>query len=48
MYEALRKGADIDELYKLTHIKPWFIQQMKELVTREEEILKYKGAHATG
>ena len=43
MYEALRKGADIEELYRLTHIKPWFIQQMKELVELEEEILKYKG-----
>ncbi|NLY73931.1 MAG: carbamoyl-phosphate synthase large subunit [Firmicutes bacterium] len=42
MYEALRKGASIDELHRLTHIKPWFIQQMKELVELEEEILKYK------
>ncbi|MDD3654501.1 MAG: carbamoyl-phosphate synthase large subunit [Desulfotomaculaceae bacterium] len=42
MYEALRKGADIDQLYRLTYIKPWFIQQMKELVLLEEEILKYK------
>jgi len=32
MYEALRKGADIDELSRLTHIKRWFIEQMKELV----------------
>jgi carbamoyl-phosphate synthase large subunit len=43
MYEALRKGAHIQELYQKTHIKPWFIQQMKELVELEEEILKYKG-----
>ena len=43
MYEALRKGADIQQLNRLTHIKPWFIQQMKELVLLEEEILKYKG-----
>ncbi len=43
MYEALRKGADIQDLYKLTHIKPWFIEQMKELVDLEEEILTYKG-----
>jgi len=43
MYEALRKGADIDELYKLTYIKPYFLQQMKELVMTEEEILEYKG-----
>jgi carbamoyl-phosphate synthase large subunit len=42
MYEALRKGAEIEHLYRLTHIKPWFIQQMKELVLLEEEILKYK------
>ncbi|GAB6180428.1 carbamoyl-phosphate synthase large subunit [Desulfotomaculum defluvii] len=43
MYEALRKGADIDQLYKITYIKPYFIEQMKELVLLEEEILKYKG-----
>jgi carbamoyl-phosphate synthase large subunit len=43
MYEALRKGADVAELYKLTYIKPWFISQMKELVELEEEILTWKG-----
>jgi len=43
MYEALRKGASIEELNKRTHIKPWFISQMKELVELEEHIIKYKG-----
>jgi carbamoyl-phosphate synthase large subunit len=43
MYEALRKGADIQTLYEKTYIKPWFIQQMKELVELEEKILKFKG-----
>ncbi|MCE5341474.1 MAG: carbamoyl-phosphate synthase large subunit [Planctomycetaceae bacterium] len=43
MYEALRKGADVQELYCKTYIKPYFITQMKELVEREEEVLKYKG-----
>jgi len=43
MYEALRKGADIQELYAKTYIKPWFIEQMKELVCLEEKLLKYKG-----
>ncbi len=43
MYEALRKGASIDEIHALTHIKPWFIQQMKQLVDREEKILEYRG-----
>jgi carbamoyl-phosphate synthase large subunit len=42
MYEALRKGANIQELYKKTYIKPWFIEQMKELVELEEQILGYK------
>jgi carbamoyl-phosphate synthase large subunit len=43
MYEALRKGASVDALYEKTHIKPWFIAQMKDLVHLEEEILRYKG-----
>jgi len=43
MYEALRKGADIDALFEKTHIKRWFIKQMQELVQLEEKILKYKG-----
>jgi carbamoyl-phosphate synthase large subunit len=43
MYEALRKGATIDDLYAKTHIKPWFIEQMRELVDLEEQVLQYKG-----
>ena len=43
MYEALRKGASIEALYRKTYIKPWFIGQMKELVELEEKILLYKG-----
>ncbi len=43
LYEALRKGADIDALYRLTHIKPWFLEQMKELVDLEEKILAHRG-----
>ncbi len=42
MYEALRKGASTEVLYARTHIKPWFIEQMRELVALEEEILKYR------
>ncbi|MCX5779272.1 MAG: carbamoyl-phosphate synthase large subunit, partial [Firmicutes bacterium] len=42
MYEALRKGAEVEQLYRLTYIKPYFIQQMLELVELEEELLKYK------
>ncbi len=43
MYEAIRKSADIDTLFEKTHIKRWFIEQMKELVELEEKILKFKG-----
>lgn len=43
MYEALRKGAAVEALQAKTYIKAWFIQQMKELVELEEQILQYKG-----
>ncbi|MBQ8108353.1 MAG: carbamoyl-phosphate synthase large subunit, partial [Ruminococcus sp.] len=44
IYEALRKGATIDEIWELTKIKKWFLEQMKELVDEEEALLKNKGA----
>ncbi|MCI5952941.1 MAG: carbamoyl-phosphate synthase large subunit, partial [Anaerostipes sp.] len=44
MYEALRKGATVDEIYELTKVKHWFIEQMKELVEEEEALLKSKGS----
>ena len=44
MYEALRKGATVDELYELTKIKHYFIEQMKELVEEEEALVQYKGS----
>jgi carbamoyl-phosphate synthase large subunit len=43
MYEALRKGADVADLHQRTHIKTWFIEQMKELVELENELLKHQG-----
>ncbi|MBQ1706706.1 MAG: carbamoyl-phosphate synthase large subunit, partial [Clostridia bacterium] len=44
MYEALRKGATVDEIHELTKVKKYFIEQMKELVEEEEELLKSKGS----
>ncbi|MBO4652889.1 MAG: carbamoyl-phosphate synthase large subunit, partial [Lachnospiraceae bacterium] len=44
MYEALRKGATVDEVYKATRVKKWFIEQMQELVEEEEALLTMKGA----
>ncbi len=42
MYEALRKGATVDQLHEKTFIKKWFITQMKELVDLEEELLAHR------
>lgn len=44
MYEAIRKGASVEEIYERTHIKHYFIEQMKELVEEEEEIVKFRGS----
>ena len=44
MYEALRKGAAAEEIFELTKVKHYFIEQMKELVDEEEELLKSKGS----
>lgn len=43
MYEALRKGATVDELFELTKIKHYFIEQMKELVEEENALIANKG-----
>ncbi len=44
MYEALRKGAEVEEIYQITKIKHYFIKQMKELVEEEENLKQYKGS----
>ncbi len=40
IYEALRKGMSVEELYQMTKINRWFISQMQELVEFEEKIKK--------
>ena len=39
MYEALKKGASVEEIHKITCVKTWFIEQMKELAEEEQELL---------
>jgi len=39
---ALKAGLSIDEIYALSRIDRWFIDNMKQLVEREEEIKRYK------
>ena len=43
LYEALRKGASVEELFQLTRVKTWFLTQMKELVDEEEALRSCKG-----
>ena len=43
MYEALRKGATVEEIHEITKVKHWFIEQMKELVDEEEALASKKG-----
>ena len=43
MYEALRKGATVEEIHELTSVKHYFIEQMKELVEEEEDLIQSKG-----
>ncbi len=44
MYEALRKEATVEEIYHLTYVKRYFIEQMKELVEEEEALVRCKGS----
>ncbi len=44
MYEALRKGASVDEIFKITKVKHYFVKQMQELVEEEESLKQYKGS----
>ncbi len=43
IYEALRKGATVEEIHEITKVKHYFLEQMKELVEEEEALLAYKG-----
>ncbi len=42
MYEALRKGISVDELFEMTKINRYFINEMKELVAFEEELSSFR------
>ena len=42
VYETLRKGASVEDIYSITQIGRWFLNEMKELVEYEEEIVKCK------
>ena len=44
MYEAFRKGATVEEIQNITHVKEYFLTQIKELVEEEELLVsRYYG-----
>lgn len=43
VYEALRKGMTVEELYEVTKINRWFLGEMKDLADLESEIKKCAG-----
>ncbi len=44
--EAFRKNISLDEIYKLSNVDPWFLNQIKDLVD-EEKNMKKKGLPKT-
>lgn len=48
MYEALKKGATVEEIHEITHVKAWFIEQMKELAQEEQELLACRAGDCAG
>ncbi len=44
MYEALHKGATVDEIFDITKVKHYFVRQMQELVEEEESLARSKGS----
>ncbi len=39
--EALRRKVNIKNIYKLTNIDPWFLEQISELIVEEKKLKKY-------
>ncbi len=44
IYEALRKGATVEEIHEITKVKHYFLEQMKELVEEENALMESKGS----
>ena len=44
IYEALRKGATVEEIHEITKVKHYFLEQMQELVEEENALMAFKGS----
>lgn len=43
VYYAIKAGFSIEEIYKLTHIDPWFLENIQQILILEAELAKYEG-----
>jgi carbamoyl-phosphate synthase large subunit len=43
---ALRAGFSVEEIHKLSHIDPWFLVQIQEVVAMEDELVQAGGLEA--
>jgi carbamoyl-phosphate synthase large subunit len=41
--EALRRGLPVDEIFALTKIDPWFLNNIKDVIELEAKLLAHKG-----
>ncbi len=41
---ALRLGMEVEEIYRLTHVDPWFIHNIQEMVEEEAELAARDGS----
>ncbi len=46
--QALREGMSVQEIYELSSIDPWFLQNIKQIVDMEKEIRDSRGHRVTG
>ncbi len=42
LHAALERGWSVEELYELTRIDPWFLTQLEQIVTLQNEIAEYE------
>ena len=38
LYEGLRRGVSVEELYRLTAIDPWFLHNLKQIIDQEQAL----------
>ena len=49
IYEALKKGVSVEEIFDITKVKHYFLNEIKELVEEEKELVdKFKGTVPSG